>query len=130
MRQERSLEVLLLDINDIGPAEQSMVGSPALVIVAPPQGDFLAIGAKGTVELSNLLDHKRPAAVIGVGNAALPEKLSSLPACKKGQLPLHCVRGVLGASDADVRAVLAAGVRLWASTAPAASTASRQKEKA
>jgi len=123
MRHERSLEVLLIDIDDIGAADQAMVGSPAIVIVAPAQGDFLAMGAKGTVELSNLLDHVRPAAVVGVGNAALPEKLAALPAIKRAQPRLHCVRGVLGAADADVRAVLAAGVRLWASGAPAAAAA-------
>jgi hypothetical protein len=128
MRHERSLEVLLLDINDIGPAEQAMLGSPALVIVAPPQGDFLSLGAKGTVELSNLLDHIRPAAVIGVGNAALPEKLAALPAIKRARPPLHCLRGTLGVADADVRAVLAAGVRLWASTAPAAGASASKEE--
>ena len=127
MRHERSLEVLLLDIHDIGPAEQCMLGSPAIVIVAPPQGDFLSLGAKGTVELSNLLDHVRPAAVIGVGNAALPEKLAALPAINRARPPLRCLPGVLGDADADVRTVLAAGVRLWAAGAAAAGSAPREK---
>src|SRR5690606_17217984 len=118
MRHERSLEMILVDIDDIGAAEQVMVGTPAIVIVAPPQGDFMAMGAKGTVDLSNLLDHLRPAAVIGVGNAAWPEKLAALPAVKRAQLRVHCVAGVLG-DDADLRAVLGAGVRLWASSASA-----------
>src|SRR5690606_11175530 len=39
MRHERSLEMILVDIDDIGAAEQVMVGTPAIVIVAPSQGD-------------------------------------------------------------------------------------------
>jgi len=127
MRHERSLEVLLLDINDLGPAEQAMVGSPAVLIVAPPQGDFLAIGAKGTVELSNLVDHIRPAAIVGVGNAALPEKLAALPAVQRVLPPITCLRGVLGVANADLRAVLAGGVKLWASTAVGPTSARKDK---
>jgi CheY-like chemotaxis protein len=127
MRHERSLEVLLLDINNLGPAEQAMVGSPAVLIVAPPQGDFLAIGAKGTVELSNLVEYIRPAAVIGVGNAALPEKLAALPAVQRVLPPIRCLRGVLGVAEADLRAVLASGVRLWASTAVVPTSARKEK---
>jgi CheY-like chemotaxis protein len=127
MRHERSLEVLLLDINDLGPADQAMVGSPSILIVAPPQGDFMAIGAKGTVELSNLVDHIRPVAVVGVGNAALPEKLAALPAIQRVRQPLTCLRGVLGVADADMRAVLAAGVRLWAGNAPGPALAKKEK---
>jgi CheY-like chemotaxis protein len=119
MRNERSLEVLLIDINDIGAAEHVMIGTPAVAIIAPPQGDFLAIGPKGAVELGHLLEHMQPAVVVGVGNAALPENLGSTPAIKRARLPLGCLRGVLGAAETDLRAVLATGVRLWGSTASA-----------
>lgn len=118
LRNERSLEVVLLDIDDLRSAEPLVAGSRAVVIVAPPQGDALALGPKGLVDLGRLFEQAQPSVVVGVGSKGLEEALAAIPSVKDARLPVRSVRGALGSASADLRPLLATAVRLWASSAP------------
>jgi CheY-like chemotaxis protein len=119
LRHERLVDVVLLDVRDAGNFERSLGRAPALLIVAAPEGDYLAIGTKGTVKLEGLLRTVPPAAVLGVGNASLDQKLRTLLASHDPPPPLKCHRGTLGDSTCDLRALLVDGIGLWASSASA-----------
>jgi CheY-like chemotaxis protein len=119
LRHERLVDVVLLDIRDAGNFERSLGRAAALLIVAAPEGDYLAIGTKGAVKLEGLLRTLPPAAVLGVGNASLEQKLRALLASHDPAPPLKCHRGTLGDSTCDLRALLVDGIGLWASSAGA-----------
>jgi CheY-like chemotaxis protein len=114
MRHERSLTVVLIDAEEIGTVVRELEGSPGVTVVAPPQGDFLALGAKGMVELGRLFDGAPPTVVVGVGNGALEENLGEVAQVRNGRIPIRCVVGALSAANTDLRTILAAGVAFWA----------------
>jgi CheY-like chemotaxis protein len=119
LRHERLVDVVLLDIRDPGAFRDKLRRTPSLFIVAPPEGDALALGIKARVELALLVSELNPRALLGLGNPALPAALESLGQGAPGMVS-HCLSGALDEPPADLRPILAEGIRLASSLAPAA----------
>ena len=122
LRHERTIDLVLLDAQDPGAFADHLRRSPAFTIVAPPGGDLMAVGTKGRVALHALLERSSPTALVGVGNGALDAGLRRLEAGSSSRA-LRCATGTLGEGTCDLRSLLLRGIRLWASTAQAASEA-------
>jgi two-component system chemotaxis response regulator CheY len=121
LRQERLVDVILVDVRDPGAARENLRRCPSLFIIAPPEGDALALGIKARVELSLLVSELQPRALLGLGNPALPAAMQALTQASDGLVPRFRA-GALDAATADLRSLLAEGVRL-ASRPPAAAAA-------
>jgi CheY-like chemotaxis protein len=114
LRNERLLDVVLIDIRDPGAAEKYLLRSPSLSIVAPPGGDFQALGIAARVGLEKLLEHLRPMAVLGLGTETLEGGLRELSYLSEPNVSLRCAQGSLGDGRSDLRALLVDGLRLRA----------------
>jgi CheY-like chemotaxis protein len=114
LRRERLIDVLLLDVRDPGVFRQSLRRTPSLVIVAPPDGDALALGIKSRVELALLVSEIAPRAVLGVGNPLLEGALRALGGGFGEGVPMRCLPGALGEPAVDLRTLIAEGIRLCA----------------
>jgi two-component system chemotaxis response regulator CheY len=110
LRHERLVDVVLIDIRDPGVFRSGLRRHPSLFIVAPPDGDALALGIKARVDLSLLVADLAPRAVLGLGNPALEGALRALGL--DDDVPLRCLPGALGEPPADLRPLLAEGIRL------------------
>lgn len=121
-RHERMLDVVLIDAQDPGSVEACLSRVPSFVIVAPPDGDFFALGVKARVALERLLHRLEPPAVIGVGNASLDGALRDITRELAGSV-LRCAEGRVGEGSCDLRTLLIRGIRLWTSTGPPRETA-------
>jgi hypothetical protein len=115
LRRERLMDLVLLDIGDPSLFRESLRRTPSLFIVAPPDGDALALGIKARVELARLFTELAPRAVLGLGNPALEGALQGLG--EGVNVPLRCHPGALGEAPADLRFLLAEGLRLCARAA-------------
>lgn len=113
LRRSAEVDIVLLDIRASAQFAQSLRQLPCLVIVAPPEGDFLSVGVRGRSDLELLLEKLMPPTMIGVGNPSLQETLTTLPAVANGICRLKTVVGTLGEGVGDLRSVLVEGVRLW-----------------
>jgi len=111
LRQERMLDLVLLDVNDPTTFSRALQRTPAVTLVAPPGGDLMAIGTRGRVALESYLRRVSPPAVVGVGSAGLGRELGRLPL---GAAELRCARGILGEDTTDLRELLLVGIRAWA----------------
>jgi CheY-like chemotaxis protein len=123
LRHERLLDVVLVDICNAGRFRESLARRPSLVVIAPPDGDFLSVGTKPRIELAGLFERLMPTAVLAVGNDALAGNLKELPPFRRPAFPLKFIRGALGEGRADSRALLTEGIRLWGSAPEASGTA-------
>ena len=71
--------MILVDVRNAAAFQRSVcTGVPAVLVVAPPEGDFLAVGTKGSVELEGLLTRLSPGPSSGVGNASLAGELEGV----------------------------------------------------
>jgi DNA-binding response OmpR family regulator len=111
LRHELLVDLIHLDIFHPRAFQASLMRVPSLLLVAPPDGDFLAIGTKARVELEQLLARALPVAVLGVGNEALQSTLRLLPALRE-HARLRTAVGVLGVGGCDLRRLLVEGIRL------------------
>jgi hypothetical protein len=116
LRQERLLDIALLDVKNAAAFQRSLRRSPAVAILAPPNGDFLALGTTARLELEGFFKHLSPPVVLGVGNAALGPHVTELATAPATQAAAACKQGALGAVHTDLRALVVAGIRLWASS--------------
>ena len=124
LRRERLMDVILLDIQQPSTFLPCLRRAPSVVIVAPADGDGLSLGTKARFQLSEIVSHLRPQALLGVGNPALDTALHAVARTEQGApagnpVPIRCLSGALGASPHDLRLVLAEGIRLCAGQAPA-----------
>jgi DNA-binding response OmpR family regulator len=115
LRRERLLDVVLVDVMNPRAFAPALQRTPSLLIVAPPAGDFLAIGIKARVELAALLEALRPPALLTVGNQALEPALRSLVGVDRAT-HMRTAAGGLGNGQSDLRALLVDGIRLCAET--------------
>ncbi len=124
LRHERLLDLVLLDIKKPRAFQASLLRQPSLVLLAPPGGDFLAIGTKARVELEQLLERLAPPAMLAVGNPALEPMLRSLPTIGSelpgltGRTRLRTVNGALNHGQGDLRALLVDSIRFCANLPP------------
>jgi CheY-like chemotaxis protein len=118
LRHERMIDLVLLDAKEPGALLPSLARVPAAIIVCPPDGDVLSLGTAARASLEEVLEVLEPPAVVGVGNASLEQGLEKMRAFQRGPSLLRCINGSLGEEGADLRSLLVAGVRLWASSQP------------
>jgi CheY-like chemotaxis protein len=109
LRQERVMDLVLIDIQNPGTWTSCLKRCPALSIVAPPDANVLGIGPKALVELEALLRGVPPAALLWVAHDTIDAHLSP------GVLtaPALSVHGELGDGELDLRALLVEGLRFW-----------------
>lgn len=115
LRRSAEVDIVLLDVRSAAAYRDGLRQLPCLVIVAPPDGDFLAAGVRGRSDLELLLEKLMPPVLIGVGNPALGSGLSALPAVANGICKLATIAGTLGEGPGDLRTLLVEGVRMWES---------------
>ena len=113
LRRSAEVDVVLLDVRSAAACRDGLRQLPCLVIVAPPDGDFLAAGVRGRSDLELLLEKLMPPVLIGVGNPALGSALTALPAVANGICRLATVGGALGEGLGELRSLLVEGVRMW-----------------
>jgi CheY-like chemotaxis protein len=118
LRGEQVIDILLLDINNPGAFQKSLSRSPSVMMVAPPHGDFLAVGTRARVEIDQLVARLRPTLVLGIGSSSLAASLNELTSIRRENLVKGCVQGALGEGRIDLRSLLIEGLRLWGSLAP------------
>ena len=99
-------------MRDPGQFRESLRRVPSLIVVAPPQGDALALGIKARVELALLVSEIAPRAVLGLGNPTLEGALRALGGGFGPGIPMRCLGGALGEAGGDLRSLLADGIRL------------------
>lgn len=119
LRNERMLDVLLLDIRRPSEFSDCLVLRPSLYIIAPPGGDFLSVGTDARVQLESLLERLQPTVVMGVGSSALRESLPQLAYLQRPDVRTTHLSGTLGKGATDLRTVLVHGIRFWAGNAAA-----------
>ena len=111
LRNDYLLDLVLLDARNPGRFAASLTRPPDALILAPPLGDFLAIGARARGELVELIERCRPKVVLGLGNAAIASSLAELGVLTRARVHVECHRGVLGDGATDLRRVLIEVVR-------------------
>jgi CheY-like chemotaxis protein len=114
LRNERLLDVILIDIRNPAAVEKYLQRTPSLLIIAPPGGDFHAVGTATRVGLELLLEQLQPPAVMGVGVKTLEGGLRELAYLGDSGARLRCVTGALGDGRSDLRDLLVEGIRLRA----------------
>lgn len=114
LRNERIVDVLLIDLRRPTAHEGWLLRRPSIAIVAPPGGDFQMSGTKAQVQLESLLERLAPAAVLGVGGTALEAGLAKLPYIRRPKVGFRCLPGGLQDGESELRGILVEGVRLWA----------------
>ncbi len=110
MRHELLLDVTLLDIRRPTLHLEALRRTPTLMVLAPPDGDPLALGPASLVELDTLMRRLAPSVIVRVARSKIGGSASSSTGFM-AQLP-----GALGERKADLRTILVEGVRCWAKT--------------
>jgi DNA-binding response OmpR family regulator len=113
LRGGRQLDVLLVEPKDAMAVGEALRRKAAFTIVAPRDGDMVAIGAQTRALIDRFLDKTRPDMVLGVGTSALQQHMVELDAVEEHSIPVRCVRGVLGDGRCELRGVLVEGLRRW-----------------
>lgn len=111
LRNDYLLDVVLLDARNPGRFASALTRAPDALILAPPMGDFLSIGARARSELVELITRCLPKVVLGLGNAAIAASLAELGVLTRARVHVECHRGVLGDGATDLRRVLIEAVR-------------------
>jgi DNA-binding response OmpR family regulator len=113
LRGDRLLDVLLVDVRRPDQFTDSLERVPSLVILAPRDGGGATIGTRARAELDRLLGELEPTLLLGVGDRALQDCVLELGAVHSGRVPARIIPGELGDASADLRRVLAEGIRAW-----------------
>jgi CheY-like chemotaxis protein len=111
LRRELLLDVIHVDIFHPRALQASLRRAPSLLLFAPPDGDFLAIGTKARVEVEQFVADTAPAAILCVGNQALEPALRSVSGLG-GHERMRTLEGTLGLGSCDLRTLLVEGIRL------------------
>jgi hypothetical protein len=118
LRDERSLDVLLLDAAEAPEAGRSLRRAPALLVVAPPQGDLFSLGTRGRSALAGWLRQLRPPVVLGCGRDDLEGALAALCAVESPGSAVAFQAGALGREGCTLRELLGLGIERWGALAP------------
>jgi DNA-binding response OmpR family regulator len=117
LRYERLLDVILVDIKSAATVQTSLLRAPALVILAPPEGDYLDVGPQARVEIEACLRNLAPRSVLGVGGESLDAAMRDMACLREASVDQRTMPGPL--ARVDIRGVLVAGIRLWGKRAVA-----------
>lgn len=113
LRRSAEVDVILLDVRSAAAYADALRQLPCLVVIAPPEGDFLAAGVRGRSDVGLLLEKLMPPVMIGIGNPSLGPALRAIPAVATGICQLKTLTGTLGEGSGELRSLLGEGVRLW-----------------
>ncbi len=111
LRHERVLDVVLINIRHANAFRRSLQRTPSFVILAPPDGDALAVGPQARVELIELLREIPPPAILGVGHPSVDRMLETQS--RHIKCKWKSIRGAINEGRADLRTLLVEGIRLW-----------------
>jgi CheY-like chemotaxis protein len=117
-REAPMLDVVLVDADELSLFSASLRRQPAVLIVAPPEGDLMALGTQARVNLKNAVDHLEAGVVLGIGLPTLEAGLTELGIVGTPSRLVCCVRGLLSDASSDLRRVLLHAIRLWLSSGP------------
>ena len=117
LRDERLLDVLLIDAESPENFKPNLRRCPSVVIFAPPHGDVMALAVPARLALKELLDEYGVSAIIGVGLPTLEDGLTRIGIASTSDRIVCCLRGVLGDPSAEMRRLLLHAIRLWLSSA-------------
>jgi CheY-like chemotaxis protein len=120
LRDERALDVVLVDAGDLSAAAPWLRRRPALLLVAPPEGDLLAFGTRGRATLAAHLRLQRPLVVLGCGRPDLATALAALCAAESPGSAVAFHPGALGREGCTLRELLVLGIDRWGALAPGA----------
>lgn len=112
LRKERLLDVILVDVTAPVAMMKSLRRSPAVCILAPPDGDYFAIGVSARVDLDRLLTRLAPPVLVGVGDEPLAQRISDFGTSSGHKIETRFLRGALGHGELDLRRCLIEGLRL------------------
>jgi hypothetical protein len=116
-RQDRVLDVVLLDVRSAGAYGQKLLRTPSILAIAPPEGDFLEIGTRAVVEIDGLIRQVDPSLVLGIGDTTLEPNLRAMTSIRAAGIEVRCIGGALGAGRVDLRAALVQAVQFWGGAA-------------
>lgn len=112
LRKERLLDVVLLDVTAPARMMAGLRRSPAVCILAPPDGDYFAIGVSARVELDRLLTRLAPPVLVAVGDEPLAQRISDFGTTSGHKIETRFLRGALGQGELDLRRCLIEGLRM------------------
>jgi len=116
LRDERLLDLVLIDARDPAALRHSLRRAPSVVIVAPPHGDLMALGTQARVALHGLLDELDARVVVGVGQPTLQDGLSRIGITTTDRRRVSCVCGALADPSSDLRSLLISAIGVWVSS--------------
>ncbi|HYQ01849.1 MAG TPA: response regulator [Polyangiaceae bacterium] len=116
LRDERLVDLVLIDARDPAALQNSLLRVPSVVIVAPPKGDLMALGTQARVALHGLLDELCARVVVGIGQPTLQDGLSRIGITTTDSRRVSCVRGGLSDPSSDLRSLLIAAIGVWVSS--------------
>jgi CheY-like chemotaxis protein len=116
LRDERLLDLVLIDARDPTALRHSLRRVPSVVVIAPPQGDLMALGAQARVALHGILDELGARVVVGIGQPTLQEGLSRIGIGTTDTRRVSCLCGGLGDPSSDLRSLLISAIGVWVSS--------------
>ena len=108
LRNDRVLDVTLVDVQRIGAFRAALKRVPALVVVACGAS---SLGPRNLAQLDDLLNEVAPPIVLSTGDEHLAQSLSEIATPGKGRPPIAHVD--LNGGSLDLRAVLLEGISRW-----------------
>jgi len=115
LRQDRVVDLILIDIQQLSTIQASLSLEPSLVVLAPPGGDVLGMGTSSRAQLDAFLSRLEFKVLLGVGQATLQEQFKDLAALQNSNIKTKWVKAALGEGASDLRTLLVHGIRLWGS---------------
>jgi DNA-binding response OmpR family regulator len=109
-----SLEILVLDQQRLRMIADVVLGSPAVLVLAPSYGDFMTYNVSSRATLQRLLRDTMPLAILAVGNQTLERQVGTFLKLAKLDFPTRFLRGSLWKLEITPRALLEAAIRQWA----------------
>ncbi|MGE0546325.1 MAG: response regulator [Kofleriaceae bacterium] len=104
---------MVLRLVDVaGSSDDGRVIAPDMVVIAPPQGELLALSPARMADLALLAAYDRMPSIVLIGNAALQMSLARLIQ-SRATMNIVSVATPLGEKRGQLRDVLIAGLRRW-----------------
>ena len=123
-RDERLLDLVLLDVRDAGGLAVALRRTPSAIVIAPPGGNFMALGTQARASLQDVLMDLAAPVVVGVGHPSLPASLAEIGIVPSPGRAVSSAPGLLCDPAFDLRGLLGNAIRLF-STARGGSTEKR-----
>jgi CheY-like chemotaxis protein len=113
LRDERMLDVLLLDAAQPAAYRRHLRRCPSVVVYAPPRGDILAVSIPARLDLKTLCDEFCVRALVAMGQPTLSDGLARVGLNDSPSRVMFSVKGTLADPSSDLRRVLVEAVHLW-----------------